>query len=403
MTPKETERMLKHYFEDNAKCVIQYSDFDEQVLEDAWQARKLTNENVKAGKGLAIWRLIMTNAVTKYAAVILAGFAIVSGILLIDRSASPAFAVEQTIEAMRKIRTIYFEAKFYKQGGPAKCWMKFEGSQEKPTHVCIYGIIKDIKVVDSPEANFVYNAEINRYMNKTRDERNANWYPNFTTFFAEALEEAARNPDVAVADEYDEELGRDVFVINVEYKDRAMRYAVDKETHLPLRYETVRMDDWRKYLRKTVAVESMSKIRYNEPIPEGVFTYPKDAVRVTNEHDVMLSAKDGMVVGDMTDEEACKVLIKEFVKAMNERNWERVTKLYFPFVAPPAEVLKQLNIPDDKPLIELKKMGKPEKRGDYWYIYTEAVEFTGREKKEEVPIKFYEINGVRYCRVMFPD
>ncbi|MHC4098419.1 MAG: hypothetical protein ACYSU3_20470 [Planctomycetota bacterium] len=59
-----------------------------------------------AGTKLNIWRIIMNSKITKLATVAVVILAIVVGVTLIDKSATPTYAIEQTIEAMRSISSV---------------------------------------------------------------------------------------------------------------------------------------------------------------------------------------------------------------------------------------------------------------------------------------------------------
>jgi hypothetical protein len=159
-----------------------------------------------------------------------------------------------------------------------------------------------------------------------------------------------------------------------------------------------------KYWRRTIAVKYMDRIEYNKPVPDGIFDIPQDAEFVTNEHDIIVRPGIGMPTDDLTQEQACIKIIKDVTKAMNAMDWETVAKLQFPFGAPPEELLAQLKLDQyEQPLVELQKIGKPYRKGDYWYVHCVSKEANGKIKEENVPIKFYEFDGKSYCLIAFED
>lgn len=74
-----------------------------------------------------IWRIIMKNKVTKIAAAAVVIIAVVLSITFLGKSVTPAYALEQTIEASRDIHTLYFEWSSGSEYEPSKeCWVTFD-------------------------------------------------------------------------------------------------------------------------------------------------------------------------------------------------------------------------------------------------------------------------------------
>ena len=157
------------------------------------------------------------------------------------------------------------------------------------------------------------------------------------------------------------------------------------------------------YYRQTIAVRNMSEIVYNQTPQAGIFDIPEDAEEVTDEHDVYVRPDLGMPVGDLTNEQACEKIVREVTAAMNARDWKGVAKLMFPFGPPPKEMEARLPSDPDITLVEILEIGRAAERDGYWYIPVKSREVGGRVKDEQVPIKFYEFDGVRYCMIMWPD
>ena len=53
-----------------------------------------------------IWRIIMNNKITKLTTAAMLILAVLLGIILIDKSATPAYAIDQTIQAMRSVSSM---------------------------------------------------------------------------------------------------------------------------------------------------------------------------------------------------------------------------------------------------------------------------------------------------------
>jgi outer membrane lipoprotein-sorting protein len=57
-----------------------------------------------------IWRTIMKSSITKFAAAAVIIIAVVLSITFLDKSVTPAYGIEQTIEAFRNVNSVYVEA-----------------------------------------------------------------------------------------------------------------------------------------------------------------------------------------------------------------------------------------------------------------------------------------------------
>ena len=77
---------------------------------------KLTNQHQQRHSPLEIWRLIMKNRTTKLATAAVIILIAVFGITVLDKSVSPAYAIEQTIEAFKKVNSVYVEQIIREEG-----------------------------------------------------------------------------------------------------------------------------------------------------------------------------------------------------------------------------------------------------------------------------------------------
>lgn len=344
----------------------------------------------------------MRNRMTQIAAAAAVIAGIISLTLLKGPVVQEAYAIDQTIAAMDTIQTVYFKAELYKQGN-IECWMQFDDPGRKPTHVCLFMSGVPYRKVDSPQGSFGYNTATNRCRKNSRDERRMSWYPDFANFFKQSLQAAKNSRDVQITRQPDPQTQQEMIVVTVAGQDRTVQYWIDPASKLPVRFTTLETSDFMEFYRQTIAVRNMSEIVYNKMPPEGIFEIPDDAEEVIDEHDVYVRPDLGMPVGDLTNEQACEKIVRDVTAAMNARDWETVSKLMFPFGPPPKEMEARLPADLSQPLVEILEAGKPYEWGGYWYVPLKSREFGGRIKDEQVPIKFYEFDGVRYCMIMWPD
>ena len=212
---------------------------------------------------------------------------------------------------------------------------------------------------------------------------------------------------MTITEEFNDSLQQQVIVVNVDEGDRKCQYLIDPKTRLPIEFAAIETTDLNKWMRKTIAVKNISSIEYNLPEPEGLFEIPKTAEQVTEEIDVMLLPGDGMEVDRLTPEQACEKLVREFIGAVAEFNFEKAKTLYFPFLVPPPEKIAVMKLAiketGGEPLIKLLEIGNPYEDGLYWFAPCKVQELGGNIKNDPLRIRFYDFDGVQYCIIAMPD
>ena len=97
----------------------------QRVLDDLLKVMEKSKEQPSANK--PTWRKIMKSKITKLAAAAVIIITIALSITFLDKSVTSAYAIEQTIEASRDLRFLYFE--YFGRSGdkPIKeCWIEYD-------------------------------------------------------------------------------------------------------------------------------------------------------------------------------------------------------------------------------------------------------------------------------------
>ena len=90
---------------------------NKRILGYAEAALKQRVDTTKSNRfELNIWRVIMKSKITKLAAAAVIIVAIGFSITFLDRLATPAYAIEQTIEALKKVNSVYVEEIYREKG-----------------------------------------------------------------------------------------------------------------------------------------------------------------------------------------------------------------------------------------------------------------------------------------------
>ncbi len=374
---------------------------DERILGDALTAMEDSKRKKPVRTGTIIGSFFMKNKTTKYATAVVLIVAVLLLISIPDKSISPAYAVEQTVEAIRKIETVYMEGEFYKQGR-FECWMQFEGDPDRPTHVWLGRKDWAICKICSPDGVFSLNKPTNRVHFNTRDERGKIWIPKFNRLFKESLEKAPKSDAVEIIYDKNPETDQDIIIVNITTTNRTQKLIVDPVTKLPTSFETVRDDQPMEMMRKTLAVKNLWQIRYNQQPPEGIFDLPADAVVVENEVDCLVDPDSGLIADGMTQEQACLEIVKQTGQALVELDQVTLCKLDLFFRLYPPQIWEQLREMKETGqwVKEVSITGEPYSEGELWFVPLEIRGPNDQNEVQNAMIKFYELKGKTFCFII---
>jgi hypothetical protein len=391
------EEAIRQFCQTKQDQIETTAELDERILDGALSVQQEIQQQPSATAGSGVRRFVMQNKITGLTAaaiVILAVFVVVA---VFHEGAAPAYAVGQTIEAIREIKTVYMAGEFYKQG-QFECWMQFDGNPDRPTHVWLGREDHWMAKICSPEGVFGLNKRTNRIHFATRDERGMSWIPKFGRLFEDLAKQAKRNDAIEFSTQNHDD-GEQVIVVRIKAAKRVQEFVVDPETKLPLRFTTVRDDAPMEMMRKTLAVKHLTEIRYNEAPPAGIFAKPADAVVVTQEVDCMVDPDSGLAVGEMTHEEACRELVKQACQAIIDLDQAKLKSLALFFRLWPPQIWEQVaKMKEAGQWVQSYEItGEPYPEGDVWFLPTELKAADGKTETQTVMIKFYTFDGTTRC------
>ena len=334
----------------------------------------------------------MQDRKTQLAAAAIVIAAIVLGVSLFRNSPKSAYAVGQTIDAIKRIETVYMKGEFYKQG-EFECWMRFDGDPDRPTHVWLGRMGHNLCKICSPEGVFGLNQRTNRVHFASRDERGKSWIPRFGRVFRDAVQQAGASDAIQI------NVDEDAITVRIKTRQRQQEFLVDPETKLPVRFTTIRDDNPMEMMRRTLAVKHLREIRYNEMPPAHIFEKPADAVVVEQEVDCMVDPDSGLAVGQMSRDEACRELAKQACQAMIDVNEAKLESLALFFRLWPAFVWDQVRqMKEAGQWVDSYEItGEPYPEGDVWFLPTELKMADGKTEVQTVMIKFYDFDGDVRC------
>lgn len=215
-----------------------------------------------------IWRMIMNSKITKLATAAVVILAVVLGVTLIDRSATPAYAIEQTIQAMRSVSSVRAYCTDW-DGSKGEVWVQInpETGQEE----YYYADQGNFLIVASPQKTYYYYKDKN--LVRIRNE----YVPAAEVRFSRLFEDLADliqkvNGKLEFHSEFDEDLQKEVIRVRGyipaqgNFGEKEFLINVDPKTKLPISTEAIKSAPGQ-------GVKSVDRFEYNVPIPQGLFDF----------------------------------------------------------------------------------------------------------------------------------
>ena len=378
------------------------ADLHERTISDAMQAQAKSKKTKSVAHQPNIWRIIMKTKIAKLTTAAVVIIAVIFGLTaILDHGTATAYAVTQTIEAIKEVKTVYMTGEFYKQG-KFECWMKFDGDPDKPTHIWLGRTGVNVCKICSPEGVFGLNKRTKVVRFAPRDERDKHWFIKFGSFFEDAVKKSGTNDAVKICEEQNDKTSKSTIVVYITTPKREQKFLVDPETKLPISFTTVRDDDPMEMVRKTLAVKHLTEICYNEQPPEGIFDMPTDARITEEEVDCLVDPDSGLIVDGMTREEACLAIAKQTCQALVDLDIHELKSLALLFRSWPAQAWEGAE--------EMKSAGKwvqgyqitgePYQEGKLWYVPCELKSADDKTEINTPMIKFYDMEGHTYAFII---
>lgn len=278
-----------------------------------------------------IWRIIMNSRITKLATAAVLILAVVLGVTLIDRSATPAYAVDQTIAAIQTIRTLHIRATGDEHGKGKKeygeCWIKYDAT----------GRLTDLRVdvYEGGEAQYylVWNNGVEKiwkplqnrlfiYRVNYAEEKVQGFLKHYDPkFMQQKLHDAIRNKEqynVTIDDSEHENL------IYVEVLDRdnqsRLELLVDPDTKLVTQLDEYDLDEQGEKFK--MRVEFMA---YNQPIDPELFEFndiPEDVLVIDKARTLFGIKKEAM-----SDHEVAVEVVRQCLEATIAQDYDKVSRL----------------------------------------------------------------------------
>ncbi len=376
--PKGIEKLVQQCLRVNELSDDTGRESDDRTLAEALSAYEQSRGRTRHPRSWFMTRLAV-------AAVVLVG--VVLGIVLFEVSSGSAYAIEQTMGALKAITTVHaIGTDWY--GNRFEAWNKVDPATGEVVWCCLDQTPYRYKIASRPDGSCVWDKDgkVVRYSNQriaTHDFR-------FTHIFeqiAEKMGQLNENERITIEAGKDPARGTPLIVIQVVTRMQDYRIYVDAGTKLPVRLVFDRADNMQQIAR------TLAEIYYDVPLPEGMFDFqvPPEWYR---DWSLLDDPVKGLVIGELTHEQGAVLVAKEYWQAVIDNNWPYADQL-----RPVADWKTDYH--KDRPA-ELIDVGTPRpERGCTGLVTPCIVRFQdGRLIKVELVINRREIDGQRSCIIV---
>ncbi len=316
MKPAENiKRLIK-----NAKVRID-PDVKRAALEKLVNELEKTKTTSSADTSPNIWRIIMKSKITKYAAAAVVLIALGLSITLFDKTITPAYAIEQTIEALQKARNVH-GIWIDRKGRRVNTWGKIDPDTGKISKMRLeyedgglyiiadgHTYLEDDGIIAFKEDEFMRAGFI------------------FNNFIDVLAQNASWHDEIVIKKQFSEEFRREVIVVDAKQPWKHIKVVLDTDTKRPIKISIPWTEDLSDSLDHTELIE------YDVDLSEEIFDYEvgPDTLILGNDlarkllndpgYGIAYNDEDGL-------QQVCEKIAEEFLRAEIDRDFEMIKQLH---------------------------------------------------------------------------
>ena len=310
-------------------------ELDERVHSEISKALAETKKTQSVKPGPNIWSIIMKSRITKFAAAAVIILIVVFSINLLDKSVTPAYAIEQTIQANHTVRYIHLKSFHSNEQEPTEIWVECgESGQIKnlrvhmPAWVSPYDGAKEAVWNDDRAEIFLKEKNV---LAVIRDEKVGNQILESLEkcdprLAIEQLQEQAKQGKVEIEISQPPDKSEPIVVTALYPSDanspaRKHILFVDQSTRLLMAMEIYELEE-NEYVYKKI----IEYYDYNQEIKQEMFVLanvPDDVI-----HLEQFAQEIGLEQGDLSDKEIAAEVVKRFFEAIIEENYGEAGRMY---------------------------------------------------------------------------
>jgi hypothetical protein len=278
----------------------------------------LNQVSIKKAQLLSISRKIMKSPIIKLstAAVIIVCIALT--IVFMEKSIAPAYSVEQTLQAMQDLRTMYIVCKDW-NGDEFEMWIELNPDTGIPEYCRSYWPESKVLNISRPDTSYQFSERANQVLINSGKLYRMDIAP--AIIFEQLLQTSQEDPDsIVIFHEYDQQSKKILIVIITRGYERggeqSYKIYIDPETKLPVRIQGLEDNTLGAVIR------DVEKIDFNVDLPEGIFDFeiPQGARIIDLDHNLKIlnDPQNGISTEGMTEQQAAETIATMYWNALIE-------------------------------------------------------------------------------------
>lgn len=375
------------------------SEMDQRIMHDALKAQKKLKETRSAERQPIVWRIIMKRPITKLATVAVVILIVVLGITFLDKAVTPAWAIEDTIKALEHIYSIRISGIMTNDSGEIEVnfilWAKPNEDSTETGELRFEIPGRQVTVVALSGKTYTYKPKEN--VVSITEYKNFSINPWLGSKFFNSIKKFVENWKISYGK--DEETGKESIFATFLHptESQSWWFQFDSDTKLPVRFK-----QWLNTNFEGKPQFYATSIEYNPELPDGIFEFEiPDGAKVIKVPKKLPGYFDDPNVGisaeGLTDEEACLMIVEDYLRALIDGDWEYLAQLR------PICNVKEWEFKYKRNEIwpiEVLEIGQPsQKEGcNIGPVVSCMVKYSdGQIKNIHMVVKFREIDGNRSC------
>jgi hypothetical protein len=381
---------------------------DDEVRDDVLDAMERSRKVQSAAPQPSLWRIIMKSKASKLAAAIIV-IGVVLSFLASERLSSPAWAIEQSIEALKDLKAIHLVGTF--PGGTAEVWMRANDTGTQSNKVVVRGSHGAITWTQDGSTYHYEPSQNTVYFENAVTIGMAQWLgPDLLQMLSQAK-------NVKVVRGRDAATGRGRVMLSCSLIDvhgpQSWIIEFDVTSKLP-----VSLKQWQNLDRSGPPAFEAFKLTYYEDLPDSVFevhipgspVYTEKPLTIPEANVGLLSdATDGISTEGLTQEAGAEASIRMMYQAVIDMNLEQLKKICPLCKNWGDQFLRTIIFRPDKEdrIVEIVQIGEISKTGHTKLGPIAAVPTVlrlqnGKKVEEKMIVQFRQIGGKSSCVVHGP-
>lgn len=259
----------------------------------------------------------MKNKMTKLSVAAIVLLAVILSIKLV----TPAYAIEQTIEAIQKISSIHLFGRTW-DGKKFELWMTVDPETGKPQRYYLRHPEFGVSIVSTPEVSYQHVEMLNSvFISKGQ-------LFNMDIRFDRILEDLVEGADdkgIRIRKRKDPVTGEKLYIIDIENEFNEWRFIIDGRTKLPVSMHCIRSEYPGEFAR------DIDEFRFDEQVPADMFEFeiPEGVNVVDLDHKKSLwdNPDYGISTEGLSKVEGAALAAEEYWQAVIDADQERLNTI----------------------------------------------------------------------------